>query len=91
MTRAACVKALRAEGVQAGAYTYPLQHEMTLYSDAAWWHHPPIIPELPGSTQANATSISLPYFTSDQPERVEQYVQAFEKVGPIANRCNGFE
>jgi perosamine synthetase len=80
MSRSKCVKALRAEGVQAGAYTYPLQHEMTLYSDAKWWHHKPAIPQLPGSAQANATAISLPYFTSHQPELVDQYIRAFEKV-----------
>jgi hypothetical protein len=38
------------------------------------------IPDLPGSEQANATSISLPYFTSEQPELIDQYAQAFEKV-----------
>jgi len=80
MTRAACVKALQAEGVRASASSYPLQHKMPLYSEAQWWHHQPVIPDLPGSEQANATAISLPYFTSDQPQLVDQYVQAFEKV-----------
>jgi dTDP-4-amino-4,6-dideoxygalactose transaminase len=79
-SRDACVKALRAEGVRASAGPYPLQHKLPLYAESEWWHHPPIIPELPGSEQANATSISLPYFTSEQPELVEQYAQAFEKV-----------
>lgn len=80
MTRAACVKALQAEGVRAGTSPYPLQHKMPLYAESQWWHHPPVIPELPGSEQANSTAISLPYFTSEQPELVEQYAQAFEKV-----------
>jgi dTDP-4-amino-4,6-dideoxygalactose transaminase len=80
MSRAACVKALQAEGVRASASSYPLQHKMPLYTEAQWWHHKPEIPDLPGSEQANATAISLPYFTSDQPELVEQYAKAFEKV-----------
>jgi perosamine synthetase len=80
MSRAACVKALQAEGVRASASSYPLQHKMPLYAEAQWWHHPPLIPDLPGSEQANATAISLPYFTSEQPELVEQYALAFEKV-----------
>jgi perosamine synthetase len=80
MSRAACVKALQAEGVSAGAVSYRLQHELALYTDAQWWHHAPIIPELPGSKQANLTAIGLPYFTSDQPELVQQYAAAFEKV-----------
>lgn len=80
MTREACVKALQAEGVRASTSAYPLQHKMPLYAESQWWHHPPVIPDLPGSEQANATAISLPYFTSDQPELVEQYARAFEKV-----------
>lgn len=80
MSRDACVKALQAEGVRAGGNGYPLQHKMALYSEAKWWHHAPTIPELPGSEQANRTSISLPVFTSEQPELVDQYAKAFEKV-----------
>lgn len=80
MSRDACVKALQAEGVRAGGAGYPLQHKMALYSEAKWWHHAPTIPELPGSEQANRTSISLPVFTSEQPELVDQYAKAFEKV-----------
>ena len=80
MSREACVKALQAEGVQAGAVSYTLQHKLPLYREAAWWHHLPSIPELPGSEQANATAIGLPYFTSPVPEVIEQYVKAFEKV-----------
>jgi dTDP-4-amino-4,6-dideoxygalactose transaminase len=80
MSRAACIKALQAEGVQAGAVEYTLQHKLPLYRQSQWWHHLPVIPELPGSEKANATAIGLPYFTSPQPELVEQYVKAFEKV-----------
>jgi dTDP-4-amino-4,6-dideoxygalactose transaminase len=80
MSRAACVKALQAEGVSASAHSYRLQHTLPLYRDPAYWHHLPAIPELPGSEQANAIGIALPYFTSPAPELVEQYVKAFEKV-----------
>ena len=41
---------------------------------------PPHLPELPGSEEANRTAISLPYFTAEVPELVEQYATAFEKV-----------
>ena len=80
MSRDACVRALRAEGVATSAFSYRLQHKCPLYAESQWWHHPPVITELPGSEQANATAIPLPYFTSEVPELVEQYVQAFEKV-----------
>ena len=80
MSRAAAVKALRAEGVHTSTFSYRLQHKCDLYQEAKWWHHLPLIPELPGSEQANATAIPLPYFTSQVPELVDQYVKAFEKV-----------
>ena len=80
VSRAKVVEALKAEGVNAGALSYRLQHKCPLYAEDEWWHHKPVIPELPGSEQANATAISLPYFTEDAPELVEQYVKAFEKV-----------
>jgi dTDP-4-amino-4,6-dideoxygalactose transaminase len=80
ISRSALVKALRAEGVHARAHTYLLQHKQPLYQDASLWHHKPEIPELPGSEEANRTALSLPYFTSEVPELVEQYAQAFEKV-----------
>ena len=79
-SREKVAKALAAEGVAAKAYTYPLQHKLALYAEEQWWHHKPTIPELPGSEQANATAIGLPYFTRPVPELVEQYVKAFEKV-----------
>ncbi len=80
MTRDQAVNALVAEGVKTSSFGYRLQHKLPLYAEAQWWHHLPTIPELPGSEKANATAIPLPYFTSEQPELVEQYVKAFEKV-----------
>jgi len=80
MTRDAAVKALKAEGVHADALHYTLQHDLPVYREEGWWHHLPTIPDLPGSVQGNATSIALPYFTSEAPELAEQYVKAFEKV-----------
>jgi dTDP-4-amino-4,6-dideoxygalactose transaminase len=81
ISRPALVKALQAEGVHARAYRYPLQHTMAVYHEAKWWHHPPTIPDhLPGSEQANNTAVALPYFTTDVPELVDQYAEAFEKV-----------
>ncbi len=80
MTREAAVKALAAEGVRASALSYTLQHKLAIYAEDEWWHHKPAIPELPGSEKANATALALPYFTTEVPELVEQYVKAFEKV-----------
>jgi dTDP-4-amino-4,6-dideoxygalactose transaminase len=79
-SRAQMVKALQAEGVRATAYSYRLQHTCPLYHEPQWWQHTPVIPELPGSEEANRTAIALPYFTTDVPELVEQYARAFEKV-----------
>jgi dTDP-4-amino-4,6-dideoxygalactose transaminase len=81
MSRAACVKALQAEGVSVRAHSYTLQHKLALYHEDEWWHHKPQIPEsLPGSELANRTAISMPPFTKEVPELVEQYAKAFEKV-----------
>lgn len=80
LSRAALIKALQAEGVRARAHSYALQHKFALYQDKQWWHHPPAIPELPGSEHANRTAVALPYFTSAVPDLVEQYANAFEKV-----------
>ena len=80
VSRDAVVAALKAEGVRADALSYRLQHKQPLYTEAEWWHHLPEIPELPGSDQANATSIALPYFTREAPDMVEGYIKAFEKV-----------
>ncbi len=52
-----------------------------MFQEAKWWHHVPEQPgDLPGSNQANRTCVSLPYFTSEAPELVDQYVKAFQKV-----------
>jgi perosamine synthetase len=80
MSRDTCVRALRAEGVRTSAFSYRLQHKCPLYAESGWWHHKPLIPDLPASEQANATAIPLPYFTSKVPELLDQYVKAFEKV-----------
>lgn len=80
MSRDACVKALQREGVRAAADNYPLQHTFPLYREPQWWHHPPVIPELPGCQQAHKTGIALPYFKAEAPELVDQYAKAFEKV-----------
>ncbi len=80
MSRATAVKALAAEGVSTSAFGYRLQHKCDLYKEAKWWHHAPVIPDLPMSEKANATAIPLPYFTSEVPELVDQYAAAFEKV-----------
>jgi len=80
MSREACVKALQAEGVRCSAYTYTLQHKLAFYAEEKWWHHKPIIPDLPGSEQANRTTIALPLITAEIPELADQYAKAFEKV-----------
>lgn len=80
MSRDKAVEALKAEGVSVTGTSYTLQHKLPLYSEAQWWHHAPAIPELPGSEQANATAMGLPYFTTEVPELVDQYIAAFEKV-----------
>jgi perosamine synthetase len=80
ITRNALIKALQKEGVAARAHTYPLQHKMALYRESKWWNHPPQLPDLSGSEEVNRTAVGLPYFTSEVPELVDQYINAFEKV-----------
>ena len=79
-TRAAMLKALKAEGVRASIWDYPEQHKLTIYSEAKWWHHPPHIPELPGTAEVNRTHFFVPLMHADVPELIEQYARAFEKV-----------
>lgn len=80
-SRAALLKALQAEGVRAHIWDYPLQHKFRIYSEAKWWHHPPLIPAaLHGSEQVNRTHIFLPLFYADVAELIDQYAGAFEKV-----------
>jgi dTDP-4-amino-4,6-dideoxygalactose transaminase len=84
--RDALLKALQGEGVRASIWDYPEQHKLKIYSEAKWWHHPPVIPaSLPGTTQVNATHIFLPLVHGEAPELLDQWVQAFEKVW--ANRA----
>ena len=81
MSRAACLKALKAEGVSVGAAGAQFQGHHPAYHEAQWWHHLPIIAErFPGVEEVNRRGISLPYFTKDVPELIDQYIQAFEKV-----------
>jgi dTDP-4-amino-4,6-dideoxygalactose transaminase len=80
-SRAALLKALRAEGANVVIWDYPQQHKFSIYSEAKWWHHPPQIPsDLPGSVQVNRSHIFVRLIYSDAPELVEQYARAFEKV-----------
>ncbi|HRZ82297.1 MAG TPA: DegT/DnrJ/EryC1/StrS family aminotransferase [Candidatus Hydrogenedentes bacterium] len=79
--REALVKALAAEGVDILVYTWTLLHTYPVFSENKWWRHMPVLPgAVPGCDQANREAVQLAYFTSDQPELVEQYVAAFEKV-----------
>lgn len=79
-SRAALVKALRAEGVRASVWEYPEQHKFNIYSEAKWWHHAPVIPELPGNAQVNRTHVFVPLIYGEAPELLAQYAAAFEKV-----------
>jgi perosamine synthetase len=77
----ALLKALKAEGVQAGPGRYDEQHRYKLYSEAKWWHHPVVIPQdLHGTTQVNEQAVHLPIFHDEASELIEQYATAFEKV-----------
>lgn len=77
----ALMKALRAEGVQITPGQYDEQHKYRLYSEAKWWHHPPVIPkELPGTAQVNRQACRLPLWREEAGDLIEQYVAAFKKV-----------
>jgi len=78
--RGQLVKALQAEGVRASFWDYPEQHKLKIYSEAKWWHHPPVIPDLPGTRQVNQTHIFIPLFYGEAPELMEQHIRAFEKI-----------
>jgi dTDP-4-amino-4,6-dideoxygalactose transaminase len=83
MSRAAAVKALKAEGVDVAEYSWTLLNTYPVFSEEKWWRHMPVLPapdSVPGCDEVNRTAILAPYFTSDQPELAEQYVKAFEKV-----------
>lgn len=79
--KAALLKALVAEGVQATEGRYDEQHRYQLYSEPKWWHHPVVIPkDLHGTEEVNRRAVRLPIFHEEAPELVEQYGKAFEKV-----------
>ncbi|MBP8132183.1 MAG: DegT/DnrJ/EryC1/StrS family aminotransferase [Candidatus Hydrogenedentes bacterium] len=83
MSRETAVKALQAEGVDVGEYSWTLLHTYPIFSEEKWWRHMPVLPapdSVPGCDEANRTAIRLPYWTSEQPELVDQYAAAFEKV-----------
>jgi dTDP-4-amino-4,6-dideoxygalactose transaminase len=79
-SRAALLKALAAEGVRASGAPYDEQHKYALYSEAKWWHHAPVVPDLPGCTHVNGACVRLPLFREEAGELIEQYGRAFEKV-----------
>jgi dTDP-4-amino-4,6-dideoxygalactose transaminase len=81
MSREACIKALKAEGVSVRAAGAQFQCDAPAYHEPQWWHHMPIIADrFPGAEEVDRRGISLPYFTKDVPELVDQYIAAFEKV-----------
>jgi dTDP-4-amino-4,6-dideoxygalactose transaminase len=81
MSREACIKALNAEGVKIGAARAQFQCDAPAYHEAEWWHHMPIIADhFPGKEEVDRRGLSMPYFTKDAPELVDQYIAAFEKV-----------
>ena len=81
ISREACIKALKAEGVSVRAAGAQFQCDAPAYHEPQWWHHMPIIADrFPGAEEVNRRGISLPYFTKDVPELVDQYIAAFEKV-----------
>jgi len=81
ISRGNCVKALRAEGVQISGAKAQFQCDAPVYREAQWWHHLPVIADrYPGADEVNRHGLSLPYFTKDMPELIDQYIKAFEKV-----------
>ncbi len=81
ISREKALQALQAEGVDVSAFTWTLLHTYPIFSEEKYWRHMPVLPEaVPGCDQANRQAIQLPYWTSDQPELVQQYGDAFEKV-----------
>ena len=81
MSSDACVKALRAEGVSAGAAGAQFLCDNPIFHEAEWWHHMPVIADkFPGAAEVDRRGISLPFFTKEMPELNEQYIKAFEKV-----------
>ena len=81
MSRDACVKALKAEGVSAGAAGAQFLLDNAIFHEAEWWHHMPVMANnYPGAKEVDNGGISLPFFTKEMPELNDQYIAAFEKV-----------
>ncbi len=58
MSREACLKALKAEGVHVGAYSGlgNLLHTYPVFQEAQWWHHLPAVPDkMPGCDEVRRT------------------------------------
>ncbi len=83
MSRETAVKALAAEGVGVNTSSWTLLHTYPMFAESQWWRHMPVLCDndsIPGCHEANTKLIQMPYFTSEQPELVDQYIAAFEKV-----------
>lgn len=81
MSREAAVKALRAEGVDVSEFNWTLLHTYPIFSEERWWRHMPVLPgPVPGCDEANRKAIQVAHFTTEQPQLIEQYARAFEKV-----------
>ncbi len=81
MSREACVKALKAEGVSIGAAGAQFLCDNPIFHEAEWWHHLPVMADkFPGALEVDRRGLSLPFFTKEMPELNEQYIKAFEKV-----------
>jgi dTDP-4-amino-4,6-dideoxygalactose transaminase len=81
MSRAAVIKALKAEGVGVSAGDYPENHKYAVYAEPQWWHHAPEVPKLlPGCQEVNSRALNVSLFRKEASELVEQYAKAFEKV-----------
>jgi dTDP-4-amino-4,6-dideoxygalactose transaminase len=81
MTREACIKALKAEGVSIGAAGAQFLCDNPIFHEAEWWHHMPVMADnYPGAREVDKRGLSLPFFTKEMPELTEQYISAFEKV-----------
>jgi perosamine synthetase len=81
VSRETIVNALKAEGARVTFWDYPQQHQLKIYSESKWWHHPPAIPAaMPGNAYVNANHLFVPAFYGEAPELIDQYARAFEKV-----------
>ncbi|NUN97138.1 MAG: DegT/DnrJ/EryC1/StrS family aminotransferase [Candidatus Omnitrophica bacterium] len=92
MSRSSAVQALKAEGVEANEYSWTLLHTHPVFKEAQWWRHMPTLPaegSVPGCDEANRRALTLPLFTSEQPELVDQYIAAFEKVWAHREKLSG--